>query len=908
VKRRQRKILQTVLPGLGLVALALWLTLDSPFRDKPKAYAPDEENSDVTRSLDIAGSEGHTAVHFVDQAIESGLDFVHFRDGVRTSRLPEDMGSGAAWGDYDNDGDADLFLVDLAHTVRSDPEFGTAGEPGRGSRLYENIGQGRFRDVSDLSGTAEAVIGMGAAWVDLDSDGFLDLITSGYRFLHLYHNQADGTFREMSREAGFLQSGFSSGLAVGDYDLDGDLDVYVCGYVDYDDAVADQIREATLQYRTAVPVSLNPSSFSDSPNRLYRNDGDLRFVDVAKPAGVDGVIAGRLTGKSLGAVWSDFNEDGWPDLYVANDVSNNHLFLNRQDGTFEEMGAIAWVADPRGSMGLAIGDFDNDNDTDIFVSHWIAQENALYVNQSREIHGPGLGPAALKAGDVNFADRADVLGLGQSALDYVGWGTSFFDFDNDGHLDLFVANGSTFESSDDPTRLTPMRSILYRNLGGKAATAGESAETTSVIHRGFADCAEFAGGFFEEEHVARGFSPCDFDADGDLDLLVSVFGEQVRLLRNENETGHHWLDLRLRSPGPNRFSIGADVYIETPGFARHHSHGSEVSYLSGSVTDIHIGLGVYAGEVQVRVSWLGGGTQSFSVERTDCTVLLTEGVAEVTYIQSLAATQREKHPLGATGRRLKGEAYLTFQKTFREATQLRIARQYGRSESLYVRVLELDPEHLDARYYLGSVLFDQSRYAEAAEAWSDLLAISPKSTKGHFMMGVLHACPLPGAPTNFDLAQDQFSEVYELNKEDSGVVLRLGEVALLRGDAVQAREFLEKGVGSNFSSADGHYLLSYVLWEAGDTARAAEEMDLALEYASREGVPERAASGALTEGDIEDPTMLRLADTYRVRPLANRLIGLNERAGDVSTTEFCRIEANVLRERVAAIRKRHGSG
>ena len=911
MNRRRRRILNTVAPAAAFVVVVLWFVLANPFSSGPTQYSPEEDNPDVTRALDIEG-EHVPPVRFVDVAAEAGIDFVHFRGGTRTSRLPEDMGGGAAWGDYDADGDFDLYLVDCAVTLAdwSSGRWEEADANDRGNRLYENLGNGRFRDATERSGTGARILGMGASWGDLDGDGALDLVVTGFDTVLLYRNLGDGTFEEVSEFAGVRGAGFWSGAAMSDYDRDGDLDLYVCGYVQYDPEEAGRVHEATLQYKTAVPFPLNPSSFHDAPNRLFRNDGGLRFRDVAHDAGVDGEVDGRLIGKSLGAIWVDWNEDEWPDLYVANDVSNNHLFLNQQDGTFREAGAVAWVADPRGAMGLAVGDFDNDNDPDLFVSHWVAQENAMYVNLARESHlgedggddgeeealehsaanGAGGGGSAQSDPDAEsaapsdwdpvFTDRADMLGLGQTALDYVGWGAEFFDFDLDGHLDLFVANGSTFEDASDRRRLVAMRSLLFRNQGTKEIVVqGES----RLVAGGFADASSYAGDFFLEEHVARGAAACDYDGDGDLDLLISLFGEGVRLLRNENETKHHWLALRLRGTGGDPFAFGAGVHVRTPTWTRWATAGASPSYLGGSVGDIVVGLGDYAGPVEVAIDWPRGERETFEVRQVDGIALLQEGSGDPRWL----SVPKPRGPLAASGSGLSGDAYTEFRRRFREATRLRVARQYTRAESLYRAASLLDPAHEDAQFYLGSVLFDQSRFDEAVVAWERLRETDPKAQKVNFMLGVAHACPLPEAPTDFELAEEYFARAFSQNKEESGVLLRRGELAIVRGHDAEAREYLEAAVGGFFSAVDGHYLLGYLQWKAGERGDALASLQRAVQYSTAEGMPaaasknpeEAAGEMPMTEGDIEDPAVLRLADQYRVRPLAGPCFGLAARCG-----------------------------
>ncbi|MBI4161785.1 MAG: VCBS repeat-containing protein, partial [Acidobacteria bacterium] len=460
--------------------------------------------------------------------VEAGLG--HFRtfSGPRSSQLPEDMGSGAAWGDYDNDGDEDLFLVSAGGSLILPPQERAP------SVLYENLGDGTFRRVEDFPDTR--IIGMGAAWADYDGDGWLDLAVTGYRSLILYRNDA-GRF---VRNEGFPEpDGFWAGASWGDYDADGDPDLYVCGYVQYVENAADRAR-ASLQYGRSVPFTLNPVSFRPERNLLFRNDGKGRFREVAAELGV-----ANPEGRSLSAIWIDLDQDGRLDLYVANDISDNAFYRNL-GGRFEDISHPAWVADYRGAMGLAAGDWNRDGDDDLFITHWLAQENALYdslladrrSSPSAPPGDPGGTPGAATAPPpevpVRFIDVADQRGLGQIALPMVGWGTEFADFDADGWLDLVVANGNTLEDDADPPGLQPQASFLFWNARGEY----------------FHDLAPLDEGLARPV-VARGLSVADYDGDGDLDILRVLHGEGAQLLRNDMQAGN-WLKVRLRRSHPSR--------------------------------------------------------------------------------------------------------------------------------------------------------------------------------------------------------------------------------------------------------------------------------------------------------------------------------------------------------------------
>jgi hypothetical protein len=555
-----------------------------------------------------AAGDGPEGVVFTERAEAAGLRFVHFQ-GERSSQLPEDMGSGLAWGDYDGDGDSDLFIVNV-----SGPLTLTAAETARSpatAKLYRNDGAGRFSDVTGAAGLAVRGCGMGAAWGDYDGDGDLDLFVARYGTNLLFRNDG-GRFTDVSDDAGVSRwDGFWAGASWADYDRDGDLDLYVCGYVRYAHDPAAAAR-SSLQFRSVVPFTLNPSSYPPEANLLLRNDGGA-FRETAQEAGV-----ANPKGRSLSATWCDFDGDGWPDLYVANDVSDNAMFHNLGDGRFRDISHSAWVADYRGAMGLAVGDWENDGDFDVFVTHWMAQENALYVNETSRLKVTPEAP-------LRFVDQADLLGLGQIALDAIGWGVSLFDWDNDGRLDLHVANGSTFQDESDPTRLLPMRSFLFWNAG----------------EHGFYEVAKEPGGAVASPSVARGSSVADYDGDGDLDVAVVVHGGPARLFRNDGGNRGGWLRVLLRSTAhrarggadarrSTTFATGALVRLTAGGLTQIREVGGGSSYLSQEPPgEVFFGVGDVQAIDRLEIRWPSGVVQKFDDLPPRSTLRVVEGDGSV---------------------------------------------------------------------------------------------------------------------------------------------------------------------------------------------------------------------------------------------------------------------------------------
>jgi len=619
--RRRRLIVKHTLISVSMVAATVAVIF--VVRDRPQSYTPGEAVEGITSELARQIPPGYQPVRFTDVTRKAGIDFTHFH-GRRSTQLPEDMGSGAAWGDFDGDGWLDLYLCDIAAPLTATPEQ-VAASPG-GNRLYRNRGDGTFEDVTETTGVGYKGVSLGAAWADYDNDGHLDLIVTSYDRLILYHNRGDGTFADVTRAAGLdTLRGFWSGASWADYDRDGYADLYICGYVRYA-FKPELVGSASRQFTATVPFMLNPSSYQPERNLLLHNNGDGTFIDVAKRAGVE-----NPTGRSLSAAWADYDGDGWPDLYVANDISDNVMFLNRQNGRFEDVSHPAWVADYRGAMGLAVADWDNDGDTDIFVTHWMAQENALYSNL---LITPGSAPFATAEGPQNavravsasslagrqrsgmgsrpplhFQDVADLNGLGQIALSTIGWGTSFFDFDNDGRPDLLVVNGSTFQDENDPTRLVPMRNFLFWNAGPQ---------------EGFIEVGEVSGEVFRQPRVGRGAAFADYDNDGNVDVLIVNHGGPPLLLRNQGNPHHHWLSVAVRGTQSNRSGFGARVEIETAAGVQYQEVGSQPSYLSGNALEAHFGLGKEKAARRVTVRFPSGTVRELRGVASDQRILIEE--------------------------------------------------------------------------------------------------------------------------------------------------------------------------------------------------------------------------------------------------------------------------------------------
>jgi len=848
--KRKRQIVWTGLSAVVFVSVALVVArvLASP----AETYLPGEELEGLTSTLARDLPEDYPRVAFVEVAEAAGIGFRHF-GGVRSSQLPEDMGSGAAWGDYDNDGWQDLFLVNIAGPLGGDIEARSV--------LYRNLGDGTFADVTDAAGIDHAELGMGAAWADYDGDGWRDLFITAYGTNTLLRNQGDGTFSDATADAGLgREVGFWTGAVWGDYDRDGDVDLYVAGYTKYSPGANAGVN--LLQYEVEVPASLNPSSYRPERNLLYRNDGDGTFTEVAGAAGVD-----DLDGRGLSAAWVDFDEDGWLDLYVANDVSDNALYMNQGDGTFENVSHAALVADYRGAMGLAVGDWDGDEDADLFITHWIAQENALFINRLAD------GPRDGTDRPLQFLDQADRFGLGQIALDYVGWGTSFFDYDNDGRIDLFVANGSTFQRADDPRLLEPMVDQLFWNRGPD---------------EGFFDVSVVGGDYFSETHVGRGAAFADYDRDGDVDVVVMNHGEPPALLRNDGGGGGGWLQVVLAGD-----PVGARVRIVAGGRAQVRWLGAQSSYLSQNSPVLHFGLGDAAGADTVEVLWPDGAGHTWMDVAGRRGVVLGRGGAAPMELWSaagaagLARSGASATPGTQTESRQRTRA---FWETYRAATRHRIAGEPEEAMALYAEAHELDPSHEDALYYLGAVHADLGQFGPALAAFDRLVELNPRSGRAHMRRGAVLSCPVMGATPDLDAARRSFEAAEAINREQVGPALWLGVLAMLAGDDDAAARQLDDVLGSDRENVAAMLFRGLIAWSAGDretagdlyaAAQAAtadaprEELGLregdtataAALFAGASACPwlERSLSAAVAEGDVATAYGALSAEIRRVR-------------------------------------------
>ena len=529
-----------------------------------------------------------SSLRFVEVASAVGLTWQHENGRSPQRYFPETMGGGGAFFDYDGDGDLDVYAVNGAF-IAADPRNAVPV-----NSLFRNDGQ-RFVPVA--ARVAHPGVGMGVAAADYDSDGDLDLYLTNFGPNALFRND-DGYFAEIGRQTGVADARWGTSCAFADYDRDGDLDLYVANYVAYDPAAAraDQVpyMAGYASYGGQAPVGYpHPDNFQGQADVLYRNNGTGHLVDVSAGAGI-----ADASGKGLGVAFGDYDSDGWPDIYVANDAVRNFLYHNKQDGTFAERAGVMGVAygqdgQMEAGMGVDWGDYNGDGALDLTVTNFQAEPNALYR---------GEGSFFLVA---TFA-----AGMGLPSLPFLGFGTQFFDPDLDGDLDLFAANGHVLDNVRDIDQSTSygQRNLLFRNDGGH-----------------FAEVSEVAGPGFSLERVSRGSATGDYDGDGDPDLLVFNSGQPLSLLRNDQGDANHWVTIRLAGANGNPNGIGARLTATSSDLVQTRELRGSRSYLSQSQLRICLGLGKRPQLDALEVRWPSGRTERFGPFAANQDIALVEG-------------------------------------------------------------------------------------------------------------------------------------------------------------------------------------------------------------------------------------------------------------------------------------------
>lgn len=507
---------------------------------------------------------------FTDVAGNSGLRFQHNFGAQKLKSVLMTTGSGCALFDYDNDGWLDAFLV---NSINLDKDGQPIAEGATYPALFHNQRDGTFKNVTKAAGITKATYGQGCAVADFDGDGYTDLYITNYGPNLLYRNRGDGTFEDMTEHSGTGDLRWSTGAVFFDYDGDGDLDLYVANYLKYHANISG-VHASSLSKRTGFRFFPGPRDYEPEDDILYRNNGDGTFTDVTKEAGLS------QGGKGLTVVAADFDNDGDQDIFIANDTTPNFFYENN-GGKFTDIAVKAGVAfDPDGvetaAMGVDIADVDGDGKQDLFVTNMIFEFNNLYRN----------------LGNMIFQDITRILNLDKDNYRHVGWATRFVDFNHDGYLDCFVANGHVVDYIEGFSQ-----SITYPQQNQLFLGDGRGR---------FKNVANQCGKYFRRKRVSRGAAFGDYDNDGDIDILILNSGGTAELLRNETPANTRWLKIRLIGRPPNTKGIGAKVVARFENRAITSEVRFGVAYLSSSDPTLHIGLRPGEAEGSVNVTWPSG--------------------------------------------------------------------------------------------------------------------------------------------------------------------------------------------------------------------------------------------------------------------------------------------------------------
>jgi enediyne biosynthesis protein E4 len=541
----------------------------------------------------LALSATMVADDFVDITASSGVRFQHVASHTTKKYLLESMGSGVALFDYDNDGRLDIFLVNGAPLTDPTPKATIPRKTGpeHSNRLYHQKSDGTFEDTTEKAGLAGIGYGMGVAVGDYDNDGFEDLYVTAYGGNRLYHNNGDGTFSDVTEKSGTAGSGWSTSAAWVDLDNDGLLDLVVLRYVewDFDDIWCGEHKEGLRAY-------CHPDTFKAIPPLVYHNDGNGHFTEVSAKLGLN------VPGKGLGIALADYDRDGHIDLFVANDSMPEFLYHNKGDGTFEEKGLFSQVAvDEDGrtfaGMGTDFADIDNDGWPDIVVDDLANQMYAIYKNN--------------RDGSFTYATKS--WGVGRMTMLHSGWGLRLIDYDNDGWKDLLVAQGHDLDTIEltNPQLHYKEPMLLARNTG-----------------KGFVDVSAASGSVFHEAWAGRGLATGDLNNDGRVDAVVTTNDGAAHVLRNETNTGNHWIVLNLTGHKSNRDAIGAVVKVMTAQGAQWGTVSTAGSYLSSSDKRLHFGLGKASAIETIEIHWPSGIVQQMHNVKADRILGIDEPVTQ----------------------------------------------------------------------------------------------------------------------------------------------------------------------------------------------------------------------------------------------------------------------------------------
>jgi Flp pilus assembly protein TadD len=777
---------------------------------------------------------------FVNIARQAGLNDRIVFGGVQTNKyLLETTGTGVALIDYDNDGLLDLFFVN-GSTLEG---FPPASAPT--NHLYRNKGDATFEDVTARVGLAQSGWGQGACVGDVDHDGRDDLFVTYFGQNHLYRNTA-GRFEDVTRAAGLEQPRvrWNTGCAFLDYDRDGRLDLLVANYIDLDLATAPTPESGLCRYK-GLQVACGPPGLTGGKNLLYHNRGDGTFEDVSEKSGIT-----RASGTyGLGVSTFDFDNDGWTDVYVANDSNPSAVYRNNHDGTFTDVGVKAGCAysqdgKPQAGMGVAIGDYDRNGTMDIFKTNFAGDTSTLYANS-----GEGL-----------CDDRTFAAGIGVNTR-WLGWGTAFVDLDNDGWLDLFLTNGHVYpEVRQLKTEAAyAQRKVVYRNLGNGR----------------FADITEQLGEPVTTAKAGRGAAFGDIDNDGQIDVAIANVNDLPDLFKLKGDPRHHWITLKLVGTSSNRNAIGARVHLVAGQTQQWQEVRGGGSYFSQNDFRVHFGVGDATAIDRLEVRWPSGAEETFTNLAVDQIHVLTEGqttkgdsppaarqkgtamspeevrtlalshfvggrLAEaIPYLeQTVAAFPHDTRITYALATayaqtRAPDKARATIARTFNvaadsAAAHLLTGQMMNRLELEDLAQAELetarqkDPKLPEVHYLLGQIAIFRSRFDEGLALMRAELAINPAHAMAMYRIGDIYT-----RQSKWTEAIDTLQQSIWMNPYFSGPYILLGKAYSKTDQLGLAEDMLKRAIEVDPNNKSAHYLLAQVLQQAGRLDEAKREFAIA---------------------------------------------------------------------------------
>jgi tetratricopeptide (TPR) repeat protein len=791
----------------------------------------------VTQSLSTNPSSEGVEVRFVDVTQASGLRFLHRNSATLYKYLIETMTGGVAVFDYDNDGWLDVFFVNGAKLKdpQPDSEILDKSDPQFWNRLFKNNHDGTFTDVTEKAGLQGRGYGMGVAVGDYDNDGYEDLFVTNYGECVLYHNNGDGTFTDVTARSKIKTDDWATSAAFLDYDNDGYLDLFVSRYMHWN------FKLGSLFCGENIPggrAYCHPDEFESISNYLFHNNGDGTFTDVSEASHVK-----ASKGKGLGVSIADYNNDGSMDIYVANDAQPQFLFKNNGDDTFTEVGVMAGVGysemgNTFAGMGTDFADFDNDGYPDIVTTALPYQFFSFFHNNR----------------DGTFSYESLTSNLGEITRLFSGWGIRIFDYDNDGSKDLFVAASHVMDNIEvtQPHLRYMQKPLLLKHVG-----------------KTFVDVSGTSGDIFNRAYASRGAAFGDLDNDGDVDIVVSNCNGEAYLARNEGGNNNHWIVLDLRGTKSNRDGIGAKVVLTSrSGNMQYNMASTTASYLSANDRRIFFGIGREESIKQIRIQWPSGIEQVISEPKPDQflkvqepepasagRVLPTKPSVVYSKLPQPPATVKES----PTGQSLKytseqaakdqyrlGQSLLKDGKTaeaadaFEKAVALNpespearlalgisLARQgrekYGAAMEQFLRILQVNPNHVDARINISHLLELEGNATAAVTYLQETVALVPQNADAYLMLGqkqyMLQRYP--------DAVQS-FQRGLELDPQLNGAHYHLGLALLGTGDNDAAIREFEAALGQDPRNANAHYQLGKLQLQLQELSKAAPHLEAAI--------------------------------------------------------------------------------